>query len=237
MSEADAKTKLINSIESFIQLRIILADEVISNTGAEKIENGDVILTYAKSTVIELIIKQAYDQGKSFKVICVDCNPKFEGKILLKRLLEHGISCTYISINAVAYVMKNVTKVLLGANAMFANGTVLSRVGSAVVAMVADQYNKPLLICCETYKLSEKVQVDSITFNELADPDALIDDHTSKDDAYSLIDWRDYSNLKLLNLNYDLIPQEFVTMVVTEIGVIPSTSVPVVVREYYEDFN
>ncbi len=237
MNESEAKQKLMEYIDSFIHLRIQLADEVISNTGAEKISDGDVILTYAKSTVVEAIIKRAYDSGKNIKVICVDCCPKFEGRILLNRLLDHGISCTYITINAVAYVMKDVSLVLLGANAMLSNGTVLSRVGSAVVAMLANEYNKPLLVCCETYKLSERVQVDAITFNELGDPDALAYNEMLENTSHSLADWRDYTNLKLLNLTYDLIPQEYVSMVVTEIGVIPSTSVPVVVREYYEEIN
>lgn len=50
-----------------------------------------------------------------------------------------------------------VSKVLLGASAMLANGNVISRVGTSMVAMMARQYNVPVLVCCETYKFSEKV--------------------------------------------------------------------------------
>ena len=38
--------------------------------------------------------------------------------------------------------------------------------------------------------------------------------------------------MKLLNLIFDLTPAQFVTMVITEVGMIPITSVPVVLREY-----
>lgn len=41
-------------------------------------------------------------------------------------------------------------------------------------------------------------------------------------------------SLKLLNLMYDVTPAEYVTMVVTELGLTPPTSVPVVVRETQE---
>lgn len=34
---------------------------------------------------------------------------------------------------------------------------------------------------------------------------------------------------------YDLTPAEFVSMVITEVGMIPATSVPVVLREYHKD--
>jgi translation initiation factor 2B subunit (eIF-2B alpha/beta/delta family) len=38
--------------------------------------------------------------------------------------------------------------------------------------------------------------------------------------------------LQLLNLVYDVTPSTFITMVVTEVGMIPPTSVPVILREY-----
>ena len=39
----------------------------------------------------------------------------------------------------------------------------------------------------------------------------------------------------LLNLVYDAMPQDFVTLVVTEFGAIPPTSVPVILREYRQE--
>lgn len=37
---------------------------------------------------------------------------------------------------------------------------------------------------------------------------------------------------ELLNLVYDAMPCDYVTLIVTEVGAIPPTSVPVVLREY-----
>lgn len=69
--------------------------------------------------------------------------------------------------------MREVTKVLLGAAAILSNGTVLSRAGSAAVAMSAAASSKPVLVCCEAFKFHERVQLDSITHNELGDPHVL----------------------------------------------------------------
>ena len=44
-------------------------------------------------------------------------------------------------------------------------------------------------------------------------------------------EWRDMPRLKLLNLLYDVTPMKYLTMVVTEAGVVPPTSVPVIIRE------
>lgn len=46
--------------------------------------------------------------------------------------------------------------------------------------------------------------------------------------------WREVPRLSLLNLKYDAMPAEYVTMVVTEFGMIPPSSVPVILREYSE---
>ena len=66
-----------------------------------------------------------------------------------------------------------VAQVFLGAAAVTANGTVLSRTGTAAVAMVAHEWRMPVMICCETCKFQEKVQLDSICCNELGNPDAV----------------------------------------------------------------
>lgn len=53
-------------------------------------------------------------------------------------------------------------------------------------------------------------------------------DRPDKEDV--LTNWRELKSLYLLNLVYDVTPSNFVDMVVTEIGMIPCTSVPVVLR-------
>lgn len=59
------------------------------------------------------------------------------------------------------------TKVLLGAHALLANGYVMSRAGTAQVALIAKSYNVPVLVCCETHKFSERVQTDAFVYNEI----------------------------------------------------------------------
>lgn len=166
-SESEAKAALCSDIDRFINEKVIFADKVIVGHALKKVMDGDVILTYGFSCVVEMILLQAYDLGKQFRVVVVDSRPKLEGQTLLRRLVAKGLSCTYTHINAVSYIMHEVTKVFLGASAILCNGTVYSRVGTACVAMVAHAFNVPVLICCETYKFHERVQLDSICSNEL----------------------------------------------------------------------
>ena len=43
----------------------------------------------------------------------MDSRPQLEGRALLRRLLSHGIACSYVLLNAASYIMQEVTKVLL----------------------------------------------------------------------------------------------------------------------------
>ncbi|OQS02594.1 DNA polymerase delta catalytic subunit [Thraustotheca clavata] len=249
-NDDEAKTFIIDEIEQYMQHRILLAMKAVSKLSCTKIVDGDVILTYARSEVIESLLKEAHDLKTNFKVIVVDSRPHFEGKKLIRSLANHGLPCSYIHINGLSYVMKQVTKVFLGASAFMSNGAAVARVGTALCAMTAHEFNVPVLFCCETYKFSDRVQLDSITHNELRDPDELISSYATEtnadrlnrpksqqaeDQPHVLADWRDLPNLKLLNLIYDLTPMEFVTTVVTEIGMIPPTSIPAIIREYRKE--
>ncbi|XP_012369295.1 translation initiation factor eIF-2B subunit delta [Octodon degus] len=137
--------------------------------------------------------------------------------------------------NAIKFLNKEITavssskvsKVLLGAHALLANGSVMSRVGTAQLALVARAHNVPVLVCCETYKFCERVQTDAFVSNELDDPDDL---RCERKDHVALANWQNHSSLRLLNLVYDVTPPELVDLVITELGMIPCSSVPVVLR-------
>ncbi|RXM31252.1 hypothetical protein EOD39_7200 [Acipenser ruthenus] len=227
IKEEEAKTTLQNCIDKYIEEKIHLAAKAISKSAFEKISDGDVILVYGCSSLVNFILCDAYERGRKFRVIVVDSRPRLEGRETLRRLVRKGISCTYVLITAVSYMLPEVSKVFLGAHALLANGYVMSRVGASQIALVAKAYNVPVLVCCETYKFCERVQTDSFVSNELDDPDDLIVTRKGKTE---LQNWQDTASLRLLNLVYDVTPPDFVDLVITDLGMIPCTSVPVVLR-------
>ncbi|XP_071335224.1 translation initiation factor eIF2B subunit delta isoform X1 [Trachinotus anak] len=225
--EEEAKSKLLKCIECYINEKIVLAAEAIAKSSIEKISDGDVILVYGCSSLVNHILCEAFEKGRKFRVIVVDSRPRLEGREALRRLVQRGISCTYVLISAVSYILPEVSKVFLGAHALLANGYVMSRVGTSQIALVAKAFNVPVLVCCETYKFCERVQTDSFVSNELDDPDDLI---VTRKGKTQLEDWQQVDSLGLLNLVYDVTPPDFVDLVITDLGMIPCTSVPVVLR-------
>lgn len=167
LTESETKATLSSAIDRYINEKIVIADKVIMQLAATKIRDGDVLLTYGCSSVVEMVLLYAHELGKKFRVVIVDSRPKFEGQGLLRRLVAKGLSCTYTHINAISYVMHEVTRVFIGAASIFSNGTVYSRIGTACVAMVAHSFRVPVLVCCEAYKFHERVLLDSICSNEI----------------------------------------------------------------------
>uniref|UniRef100_A0A8C2B8Y0 Translation initiation factor eIF2B subunit delta n=1 Tax=Cyprinus carpio TaxID=7962 RepID=A0A8C2B8Y0_CYPCA len=225
--EEEAKRILQECIDSYINEKIILASEAISKYAIEKISDGDVILVYGCSSLVNHILCEAFEKQRKFRVIVVDSRPRLEGREALRRLVKKGIRCTYVLISALSYILPEVSKVFLGAHALLANGYVMSRVGTSQIALVAKAYNVPVLVCCETYKFCERVQTDSFVSNELDDPDDLI---VTRNGKTHLENWQTVKSLGLLNLVYDVTPPDFVDLVITDLGMIPCTSVPVVLR-------
>ncbi|KAF7331864.1 hypothetical protein MKEN_00066500 [Mycena kentingensis (nom. inval.)] len=228
MPEQDAKDVICQKIDDYLRDRIILADDVIRDFALKKIKDGDVILTFARSSIVEKVLLHAHARGKRFSVIVVDSRPLLEGKALLQSLTATNTSwtlsgdalepplapipCTYALLPALPSLITEATTVFLGAHSLHSNGSVYSRAGTALVAMMAKQNSVPVLVCCETYKFSDGVMLDGFGKNELA-PSHLFD---SSNPA---------PNLEILNPLYDLTPPSYISAVVTEAGLIPPSSI------------
>lgn len=119
--------------------------------------------------------------------------------------------------------------VFVGAASVCANGTVVARAGTAAVTVMAQAYRVPVMVCCETLKFTERVLLDSITSNELGNPLALTEDSLNQSPPQGQKGAQD--NLKFLNIMYDATPPDYVTAIVSEVGMLPTSSVSVVLRE------
>ncbi|KAJ3003100.1 UNVERIFIED_CONTAM: Eukaryotic translation initiation factor 2B, subunit 4 delta, 67kDa [Siphonaria sp. JEL0065] len=241
-SDEDTKAHLLHWIDTFIKEKIISADESIVDKAMKLIKHDDVILTFGRSAAVERLLLEAPLTGRTFKVIVCDTRPKLEGKILIQNLANAGIPCSYVLVNSLGAVMPKVTKLILGASALLSNGAVLSRTGTAIAAMMAHDAHVPVIVLCELIKFSELVQLDSFVWNEIGNPDELVTTKTQSPasvlpsvltppsadtnaKAPILKEWRDIPDLKLLNLHYDITPASFISMVISEHGCIPSSSV------------
>ncbi|CAH0724573.1 unnamed protein product, partial [Brenthis ino] len=236
VDEFDAKKRLQEEIDRYIREQIDMAGEAISLAVRKKICDGDNILTYGCSSLVERILVEAHGAGVRFRAVVVGARAGAGagGRTLLRRLLARRVPALYADISALSTLMRDVDKVIVGCASLLVNGAVLAAAGTLAAAQAARAHNVPLLVACETHKFADTVQTDAFVYNELGDPDELID---KTDENSPLKDWRSNPNLSLLNLTYDVTPPSLVTAVVTELAVLPCTSAPVVVRYKMSEYG
>ncbi|KAL9029128.1 MAG: hypothetical protein Q9196_002589 [Gyalolechia fulgens] len=228
--ESKAKSELCSAIDNFIRERLTVAGQAIAASASSKIQDGDVILTFAKSSIVERTLVEAYRQGKRFRVIVIDSAPLFEGQNLARALADLGLQVQYAPTHTLSHVVQDATRVFLGAHAMMSNGRLYSRIGTAMVAMMAKHSDIPVIVLCESIKFTDKAALDSIAINEIAPAEELGTSSAPATKEERPGQWRDAPNFQPLNLMYDVTPEEYIHMVITEYGSLPPSSVPVVHR-------
>lgn len=178
----------------------VFFSQLIAADLQQVIRDGDVILTYAHSSLIERVLIRAYQDGKRITVLVVDARPHGEGRELCRRLTAAGVvDLHYCLLSSVHFAIQQlrVTKAIIGASACFANGSVLARCGSALIALACQSSLTPCLIFSETYKFVDRILYDSISFNELCPPDDML---RYFGEPSPIADWRHQDHLNVLNL-------------------------------------
>ncbi|XP_076437743.1 translation initiation factor eIF2B subunit delta-like [Babylonia areolata] len=232
MPELEAKRVLTESIDKFVREKIIKASDAIALFASKHITKGEYIIVFGFSFVVLRVLLNAKHRD-TLTVLVVDNRPRHEGRAMLRRLREAGIRCIFVTFNLAPFYIRGLTqpgsqrrhkiKLLLGAHGVLNNGYVMSRIGAAMLASTAKAHGIPVVVCHETYKISERSQTDSFVFNELGDPNEVIQ---LGHQVAIVPQWMDKRSLTVLNLMYDVTANSDVTMFVTEIGSMSDTSIP-----------
>lgn len=238
--EKQIKSWLKEQVLGYIRDKIEYSVSIIANTGAELVSDTDNILVYGKSQSVIATLLKAKEHGKTFRVTIADSRPRLEGKKTLEILSNTRIHCTYMLVSSLSYHMPDITRVFLGSAGISNNGYLQNRAGTALVCCVAHAFKKPVLVFSETYKFSKTVLINGFTNNELGNAEDLVNTSMYLGDGRGdscLTDYKDEGKLHILNMRYDFTPPQYIDMLVTEVGCIPVTSVPVVIREFNKDLE
>jgi len=199
--------------------------EKIGNIAEERIKDGDTILTHCNSNAAISGIIKAHEKGKNIKVINTESRPAFQGRITSRVLAEKGLDVTMIVDSAVRYHIPDVDIVMVGADTITSNGVVINKIGTSQVAAFAHEARRPFLVCAETYKISPETLIGNLVSIEERPSNEVIPDDIKPD------------GLKVSNPVFDATPPEYITGIVTEIGLISPHSVYYVMKEKMGDIE
>lgn len=216
-----AKEQLDVTALDFLQY-ITKCNQSIIKHAAALIKNKDKIFTHCHSSTVEEAFIGAKNKGKIFEVYNTETRPLFQGRITSEQLINHGIKDTMVVDSAAAFFISAdsdkdlmMDKVLIGADVIMPDGSVVNKIGSYGIALSAFYEDIPM------YVLATLLKTDS--------------------DGIVTIEARDSSEvwakapkkLKIINYAFDKIPAQFIAGIVTEFGVIKPKQILKTVKEKY----
>nr|AGF93531.1 translation initiation factor, aIF-2BII family [uncultured organism] len=216
----DLRELAISRADEFID-RANEAKDKIGEIGCRRISDGDVIMTHCNSSNALSVIKTAYDNGKDIEVVATEARPRRQGYITVRELSEYGIPVTLIVDSAARHFMKEVDKVIVGADSIAANGAVVNKIGTSQIALAANEARVPTFVAAESYKfhpstlVGELVQIEERDENEVVSPD-------------------EFSGVDIRNPAFDVTPSEYIDLIITERGIIPPAAAYEILQETFE---
>lgn len=215
LSDTDAKKILLEAIDNYIRDRITMAEPMIAVKAVEAFAETEVILTYAHHPLVEKALLLGQACGHKIRVIIVDDPFARVGLNFAKKLSQKGFGQVIYStdLGALRTHLREATRVLVGAEAMFSNGAMYARAGTCDVAVAAKDMGVKLTTLCETINFTERVSIDSLTYNEI-DPERCTD-----------------GELRLL---FDTTKPQYINTVITELGFSTPATVAATLRKLEE---
>ncbi len=146
----DAKLIVDKTTKGFLDITN-KARERISYIGSKRIEDGMTIMTHGRSTTVIQLLREAM-KTKKFGVFCTETRLLHEGRKTAAALLKAGIDTTMILDCAARYFIKEMNMVIIGADALTAEGNVISGVGASSIALAAEESRVRFYVASPLYK-------------------------------------------------------------------------------------
>jgi len=200
----------------------IEANRSIGRFGADLIPDGATVLTHCNAGALATagdygtalgVIRGARDAGKRVAVIADETRPFLQGlRLTAWELAKDDIPVTVITDNMAGHVMKGgkVDVVVVGADRIAANGDAANKIGTYMVAVLAQRHNIPFYVAAPittldlTLASGDQIPIEERNSREITH----VGDHQLGPDGVSVH-----------NPAFDVTPNELVAAIITDKGV------------------
>jgi methylthioribose-1-phosphate isomerase len=200
----------------------IAINERISMNGRSLIQDGDNILTHCNAGALATagcgtalgVVSAAWEEGKKIHVFVDETRPVLQGaRLTAWELMKEKIPATLITDNMAGFLMKQgrVSKVIVGADRIAANGDVANKIGTYSLAVLAKEHDIPFYVAAPLSTVDVSLQNgDKIPIEER--------------DAEEITMIRGTrvapEGMHVYNPAFDVTPSRYITAIITEAGVV-----------------
>lgn len=197
----------------------------IGEHGLTLLRDGDGILTHCNAGRLAAVrygtalapIYIGHERGYRFRVYADETRPLLQGaRLTAFELCAAGIDTTVICDNMASRVMREgrVRAVITGSDRIAANGDVCNKIGTSGLAILAKHYGIPFYVCAPT---------STIDLSTATGEDIPIEERDGREVTEMWFRQRMApEGVAVYNPAFDVTPNELVTAIVTECGVVAS---------------
>ncbi|MFC4407272.1 ribose 1,5-bisphosphate isomerase [Haloarchaeobius iranensis] len=223
---AELRESAVASAEAF-QRELDQAQARLGEVGANRLRDGDVVMTHCHSTDALSCVKAAVDQGKHIEAIVKETRPRKQGHITAEELRDWGVPVTMIVDSAARRYLDRVDHVVVGADSIAADGSVINKIGTSGLAVNARDRGVPIMVAAQTIKLHPDTLTGHTVEIEMRDESEVIGD-AERERIQG-----DPDGFAVENPAFDVTPPRYVDAIVTERGQFPPESIVVLMRELF----
>jgi methylthioribose-1-phosphate isomerase len=151
------KARLVEEAQAIFR-EDIEANRALGRFGAELLSDGDTVLTHCNAGALATagdygtalgVIRGAIDAGKRIAVVADETRPFLQGlRLTAWELQRDNIPVTVITDNMAGHVMKSgkINAVVVGADRIAANGDAANKIGTYMVAVLANRHDIPFYV-------------------------------------------------------------------------------------------
>ncbi|MDB2224221.1 ribose 1,5-bisphosphate isomerase [Halorubrum ezzemoulense] len=215
LSVADASEAFVRQLDR--------AQEDLGRVGANRLADGDTVMTHCHSTDALACIEAAVEQGKSISAVVKETRPRQQGHITAEQLRDAGVPVTLIVDSAARRYLDEVDHVVVGADSIAADGGVINKIGTSGLAVNARERGVPIMTAAQTIKLHPETLTGHTVEIEMRDESEVIDAETRGE----------IGEIAVENPAFDVTPPRYMDAIVTEQGQFPPESIVTLMRELF----
>lgn len=155
-----------------LQQMSVQAGRAIVQQLSPQIPPGSVILVHSFSTTVLAILETL--QTANCKVIMTEARPGIEGRRLARALSDFRIETTFIADAQIGCFISDADLVLLGADSVLEDGSVVNKAGTYLLALAAKDKGVPVFVVAESFKHSrrraDEIELEEVDADELQLP-------------------------------------------------------------------
>jgi len=201
----------------------IASSKAIGENGLTLIGDGFGILTHCNAGQLATVrygtalapIHVGRERGMDFKVYCDETRPLLQGaRLSALELVCDGVDTTVICDNMASQVMKDgkIQAVIVGADRIAANGDAANKIGTSGVAILAKYYGIPFYVAAPLSTIDITLESGALIPIEQRDSDEVTEMWYRERMAPE--------DVGVFNPAFDVTPNELITAIITEKGII-----------------